>query len=73
MALDFALVLFCQNLTGKRLKERISHFPLEMWLVAGWVETPISSDLWGTSLKNKEIGFQQNNFLRLEMFAASGN
>ena len=37
-----------------------------MWLVAGWVETPISSYLWGVSLKHEEIGFQ-NAFLILEM------
>lgn len=42
-----------------------------MWLVAGWKETSISSDLWVESLKNKEIGFQ-NNCPCLEMCRGIG-
>lgn len=59
------------NLTRNGWKERISYFPLEMWLVAGWVETLISSGMWGASLKNKETGFQKQ-FLSLETGKGTG-
>lgn len=52
----------------KMIKEKDKLFrPLEMQLVAVWEETSINSNLWGASLKNKEIGFQ-NNFPSLEMY-----
>lgn len=54
------------------IKEKDKLFSLlEMWLVAGWKETSISSDLWVESLKNKEIGFQ-NNCPCLEMCRGIG-
>lgn len=66
MALDNAPVLWSKSYQNP-LKERI-----EMWLVAGWVETPISSGIWEHLWETRKQA-SKNNFSAWRQATTPGN